>query len=173
MSAGLGLQVVGLMILTQMKIDSGLWFIIPVTLTMTAGCSIVVTLGVDKVVSAVAQENAGAAAGLYETSTTFGSAMGVALLGSIGAAVYRGHMKLSGIRNVDSGIIDSAGNTLGEALTLAKNLPPETANNLAYEARNSFVSGFSTATFASLVLMIVVIAVAVWIYRSEAKKLNY
>ena len=171
--AGLGLQVAGLMILTQMKIDSRLWFLIPVTLIMTAGCSIVVTLGVDKVVSTVAPESAGAAAGLYETSTTFGSAMGVALLGSIGAAVYRGNMKLSGIRNVDSDILDKAGNTLGEALTLARNLPPEAANNLAYQARDSFVSGFSTATFASLVLMIVVTAAATWIYRNEAKKLNY
>jgi DHA2 family multidrug resistance protein-like MFS transporter len=166
---GLILQSAGLLILAQLKIDNGLWFLVPVTLILTAGCSIVVTAGVDKVVSTVAPERAGAAAGIYETSTTFGSAMGVALLGSIGAAVYRGNMKLLDIDNIDPGIIDKAANTLGEALTLTKNLLPEAANNLGYYARNSFVSGFSSASFASLVLMIVVTVTAVYIYRREAR----
>lgn len=46
-------------------------------------------LGVDLVVGSVPPERAGAASGLSETSTEFGLATGIAVLGSLATAVYR------------------------------------------------------------------------------------
>ncbi|AUI58904.1 hypothetical protein BKN51_12245 [Amycolatopsis sp. BJA-103] len=55
------------------------------------GLGPVMALSTDIVVSAAPPERAGAASALSETSVEFGLALGVAVLGSIGTFVQRGH----------------------------------------------------------------------------------
>jgi MFS transporter, DHA2 family, multidrug resistance protein len=55
---------------------------------LSVGVALVVTLSTDAIVGAAPAERAGAASALSETSTELGGALGIALLGSIGAAVY-------------------------------------------------------------------------------------
>ena len=50
----------------------------------------VITLAADLMVGSVPPERAGVASGLNETSADFGGALGIAVLGSIGTAIYRG-----------------------------------------------------------------------------------
>ena len=52
------------------------------------GLVMILTLVTDLVVGAVAPERAGSASALIETSSEFGGALGIAILGSIGTAVY-------------------------------------------------------------------------------------
>lgn len=52
----------------------------------------VVTLATDIVVNIAPPERAGAASAISETSAEFGGALSVAMLGSIGTAVYRSHL---------------------------------------------------------------------------------
>jgi len=49
-------------------------------------------LGTGLVVGSVPPERAGSAASMSETGNYFGGSLGLALLGAIGAGVYRGHM---------------------------------------------------------------------------------
>ena len=49
-------------------------------------------LATELIVGSAPPERAGAASGISETSAEFGGALGIALLGSIGAAVYRSQM---------------------------------------------------------------------------------
>lgn len=122
------------------------------TVCVGIGTSSTVTLGVDKVISAAPPEKAGAAAGIYETSTTFGSAMGVGLLGSIGTAVYRGSMQSAA---------GEAGNTLGAALEAAKRLPVAEGQALLYLARTSFLHSLHvTAAVAAVLMLLVTLRVA-------------
>jgi DHA2 family multidrug resistance protein-like MFS transporter len=53
------------------------------------GLAVVITLVADLAVSAAPKERAGGAAATSETSSELGGALGLALLGSIGAAIYR------------------------------------------------------------------------------------
>jgi len=52
------------------------------------GLVMILTLVADLVVGTVAPERAGAASALMETCSEFGGALGIAVLGSIGASVY-------------------------------------------------------------------------------------
>jgi DHA2 family multidrug resistance protein-like MFS transporter len=52
------------------------------------GVASVVTLGADVIVSAAPSDRAGAAAALSESGAEIGGALGVAVLGSVGAAAH-------------------------------------------------------------------------------------
>ena len=64
------------------------------------GLAPVFTLGTDLVVGAAPPERAGAAAAISETSSELGGALGIAILGSIGTAIYRGDMALANLDGV-------------------------------------------------------------------------
>ncbi|MGH3682789.1 MAG: MFS transporter, partial [Natronosporangium sp.] len=102
--AGLTLAAAGFGLLTQAGMDS-LVVVVTASVVFSMGLAPVFTLAADLVVGTAPPERAGAAAALSETSTEFGGALGIAILGSIGTAVYRGAM----------------------ADTLPAGVPPETA----------------------------------------------
>src|SRR6266540_2956996 len=90
--AGLAMAAIGLAVLTQVGGSPN------ADLAILAGASLVVSLGLapvftattDLIVSSAPPERAGAASGISETGAELGGALGIAILGSIGVAVYRG-----------------------------------------------------------------------------------
>src|SRR5262249_11803443 len=61
-------------------------------LVISLGLAPVFTATTDLIVSSAPPERAGAASGISETGAELGGALGIAVLGSIGVAVYRGHL---------------------------------------------------------------------------------
>jgi len=153
---GMILIMMGLIMLSQVPDNAGLFLLVFATILLTAGCSLAVTLGVDKVISSVPASRAGVAAGIYETSTTFGSALGIAVLGSIGTAIYRNSLHS-----------EQAGNTLGQASTLSASLPANQAKDLFQLAQTSFNYAFAIIALFAVVMLFIVILVVGSVYRSE------
>jgi DHA2 family multidrug resistance protein-like MFS transporter len=87
---GLVLAAVGLLVLTLAGPSSGLAAIVAGTTLVGLGVGPVGTLATDLIVGAAPPEAAGAASGISETGTELGGALGIAILGSVGTAVYRG-----------------------------------------------------------------------------------
>ena len=77
----------------------------------------VATLVTDLVVSAVPAHRTGAAAGFVETTTELAGALGIAVLGSVLAAVYRSHVVLPAL---PAGCRHAAGESLAGALAVAQ-----------------------------------------------------
>jgi DHA2 family multidrug resistance protein-like MFS transporter len=100
-----------------------------------------VTLSTDLGVGAAPPERAGAAAGISETGAELGGALGIALLGSIGAAVYRS---------------EGTGATLGDAVNRAHSLPAGAIDT----ATQAFTHGMQLAAVVSAILMVALAAVA-------------
>ena len=73
----------------QPFVQLGLAVVLVATVTLSLGLAPVFTLATDLVVGAAPPERAGVAAAISETGSEFGGAMGIAILGSIGTAVYR------------------------------------------------------------------------------------
>jgi MFS transporter, DHA2 family, multidrug resistance protein len=90
--AGLALSAVGLGILTQVEPEDGLAVLVAGSVILSLGVAQVVTLSTDLIVGGAPPERAGAASALSETGTELGGALGIAILGSIGTAVYRGQL---------------------------------------------------------------------------------
>jgi len=132
------------------------------TILMSGGCGVTVTLGIDMVIASAPPEKSGAAAGISETSTGIGGALGVALLGSLWTALYRHHLTLPA--NISQSDSETVRGTLGGALSIAKTLYTADSTTLIVNARESFMHSLNiTAGICALLLLIV----ALWILRSD------
>jgi len=115
-AAGLALASIGFAILTQVGITSGLAPLVTGSIVLSLGMAPVFTLVTNTVLDSTAPERAGAASGMAETSTELGGALGIAILGSIGTAVYRSQLTHA----PSAGILGNAvGDTLGGAMARA------------------------------------------------------
>ena len=88
-SAGLGLGSVGLVILAFAESATGLAGIVVAFALVGFGIGLSMTLNTDAIVGAVPTERAGAASSIAETAYELGTALGIALLGSVHTALYR------------------------------------------------------------------------------------
>jgi DHA2 family multidrug resistance protein-like MFS transporter len=122
-------------------------------------------LGLDMIVGAAPPERAGAASAISETSQEFGFAIGVAVLGSIGTAVYRRSLDSdmpSGVPAADQGI---ARETLGGALEVAQALPTALGSDLATAARDAFTQGLQVNAIIAAVLTLAAASLPVLLLR--------
>ncbi|MFQ6325105.1 MFS transporter [Nocardia sp. CWNU-33] len=139
---------VGNLLLLGVGVDGGLaWYLIGSTIA-GIGYGLAFTMVSEVAVSSVPPERAGSAVGISETSFELGNALGLALLGSVAALVFR------------SGGDYSA--TLGETIQRSDG---NTA--LIDSARESFVAGMHVATSVGAVLLVVMAIVAYFAPRQH------
>jgi DHA2 family multidrug resistance protein-like MFS transporter len=126
------------------------------SIVISLGCGTVVTLGIDMVVASAPPQSAGAASGISETSTTLGSALGIALLGSIWMAGYRARMDFGVPAGVSSQMREASRNTLGAAMSAAMQLGEPLGSVFVSTARTAFVRSMNltAAVCAGVVLLL-------------------
>jgi MFS transporter, DHA2 family, multidrug resistance protein len=148
--AGLAVAAVGFGVVSQIGGGgSGLGVVVSGLAMVFAGLMPVSALGVDLVVSAAPAERAGAASAISETTQELGLALGIAVLGSIASAVYRG--QLTGVipATVPTEAADAMRDTLGGAAGAADHL----TDGLLTRAEEAFTAGLQLAAAVSAVAM--------------------
>ncbi|HEU5262916.1 MAG TPA: MFS transporter [Gemmatimonadales bacterium] len=153
MGIGLVIAAVGFVALTQVGGTSGLPVLVASTVVFSLGLAPVFTLANDIIIGAVPPERAGAAAGISETCSEFGGALGIAILGSIGTAIYRRAMAGSVLDGIPDEAADAARDTLGGALAVAGQLPG-LGTALLDTARKAFTSGLQVTALTSALIVI-------------------
>jgi DHA2 family multidrug resistance protein-like MFS transporter len=154
MVAGLVLAAIGFAVLTQIDHGSGLAAIVIGSVIYSLGLSPVVILATDVIVGSAPVERAGAASAISETSSELGGALGIAILGSIGAAVYRVAMTDGVPVGIPFEASEAARGTLGGAAAVAERLPEYFAATLLAAARDSFTQALVLTAAISAALMI-------------------
>ncbi|WP_369262457.1 MFS transporter [Streptomyces sp. R35] len=143
-----------------------MWLVLAGAGVLASGIVTVMSQMMDLALGTVPVGNAGAASSLLETGAEFGGALGMAVLGSIGTAVYR--------HDIPSGAPAAAHETLGGALAVAHQLPGDAGQALATAAREAFTSGMQAAAVAGVILLLAAAALAtttlrkVHVHKSEA-----
>jgi MFS transporter, DHA2 family, multidrug resistance protein len=160
MAGGLAMAAVGFGLLTRLDGDMALETLVTGSVVFSLGLAPVFTLATDMMVGTAPPERAGAAAGVSETSSEFGGALGIAVLGAIGTAVYRGRMADGVPEGVSSGPADSARDTLGGAVATGHELPGPLGADLLDAARDAFTQGLQLAATLSVVVAIAAAVVA-------------
>ena len=126
----------------------------PATLSITCsiyalGSACVLTLSNDVMLGSVPVDDAGSASAISETASELGAALGIALLGSIGMAIYR--LALAHVGAM--GDLTKFG-TLGAAVAAAHQLGGAAGDAILKESRAAFVRGFRIASVISAVALL-------------------
>ena len=160
-AGGLVLAGIGFLILTRVDGDSGLPLIVAGSVVFSLGLGPVFILATDLILGTAPPERAGAASAISETGAEFGGALGIAILGSLGTAVYRAGVVDAVPAGVPSSAADAARDTLGGALAVAQQLPGRLGDGLAEAATEAFTRGLQlTATVGAIIAFVVAAVVA-------------
>lgn len=138
--------------------SSPIWMYMALSAVAGVGYGVQFALVTDVVVGAAPPEQSGAASGISETSFELGTALGLALLGSLSTAVFLSH-------DDGHGFSDSLGETLKRTSELG-----EAGDATADAAKAAFVDGMhvsATAGGALLAILAVVVFVAM---RNPARR---
>jgi DHA2 family multidrug resistance protein-like MFS transporter len=167
-SGGFAIAAAGFVVLTRVRPDSSLWVVLIGASLLAMGLVAVMTLVTDAVLTAVSPERAGAASALMETSSELGGAFGMAVLGSIGAAVYRADVMGRLPAGLGSDGVSTIRDTLGGALAVARQLPSGVGHDVVDAARVAFTHGMN---MVALVGAVVLVGAAVASYVLRDRKL--
>ncbi|MEU9838988.1 MFS transporter [Actinomadura sp. NPDC048032] len=140
----------GLLLLLPTTVHGGAGWYIASTVVAGLGYGLSFALVADTAVGAVPPERAGAAGAIAETSNEIGNALGIALLGSLAALVFR----LQG---------PAFAPTLGETLQI-----PELTATQVDDAKSAFVVGLHAAVaVASLLHVVLGVLASRWLPRQS------
>ncbi|MDQ0576500.1 MFS transporter [Agromyces albus] len=156
-ASGMAVSIVGLGLIAVATTGAELGWIIAGYAIWQLGCGPMVALGTDLVVGSVPPPRAGNAAALSETSSELGFAIGIAVIGSVVAAVYRLGVADT-TASLDPADADLANDSVTGAAEVAGSLPAGPAGALLAAASDAWLVGM---WFGIALIAIVMVAVAV------------
>lgn len=137
MGAGFAVSACGFLWLSRVHSGSALWVTVAGAAVYAGGLVAAMTLANELALGAAPPERAGSAAAVLESGQELGGALGMAILGSVGAAVYRADM---------AGAPDAVRETLGGATAVAH-------GELLASAHHAFVHALDCAAIGAAVAM--------------------
>jgi DHA2 family multidrug resistance protein-like MFS transporter len=169
MGAGLAVSALGFAVLA-MADRLGLAGLIAGSVIYSIGLTPVVILATDLIVGSAPVERAGAASAISETGSELGGALGIALLGSLATAIYRGAMATSMPAGVPAGAMQAARGTLGGAVEAARALEGQPGAELVVVAREAFTQAFQTTALVCAGLALVAAIGTVLVLRGTGPR---
>jgi DHA2 family multidrug resistance protein-like MFS transporter len=165
LGAALTLASAGLAVLTQVEATTGLGVVVVGSVVISLALAPVFALTTELIVGSSPPERAGAASGISETGAELGGALGIAVLGSIGTAVYRTEIADALPAGVPADAADAVRDTLGGAVAAAGRLPDEVGGAVLDVAKDAFVHGLQIAAGISAAIALAAAAAAVVLLR--------
>ncbi|MGI3222994.1 MFS transporter [Streptomyces sp. GTA36] len=152
MATGILLAGAGLALMAAVvSVDGGYPSVLPGMLAMGVGMGLSMTPSTEAITSALPRERQGVASALNDVTREFGTALGVALLGALLSAGYRGAID-SRLAGVPEGPADTAREGVANALDVAPQAGAH-ARSLVRAAQESFVDGWQNAMWAGVAVM--------------------
>ncbi|NUP80114.1 MAG: MFS transporter [Nonomuraea sp.] len=143
-AGGLALSAAGAALLTQA--DAGLPVVIAGITVLALGTGPLFALGTGIVVGSVEPEKAGSAASLVESGNFLGGTLGLALLGTVAAAVYH--------HALPAHLPEAARETVAGAAAVAGELSPGQAAELLRASHAAFIGGLDTVGLVGAALFV-------------------
>jgi DHA2 family multidrug resistance protein-like MFS transporter len=165
MAAGLALAALGFAVLTQVGAANGVAVLVTGYVVFSTGLAPVFTLTTDMIIGSAPPERAGAAAGIAETSSELGGALGIAVLGSIVTAVYGNFMAEVTSAGMSPEAAEVARSTLAGARIVAGQLPDQVAADFVGSAQAAFTEGFTLVAFICAAVALAAAILAILLLR--------
>lgn len=153
-TGGLALAAIGIAALALVTVIPPMVAIVGGSLTYALGLAAVATLTTDLIIGSAPPERAGSASSVSETAAELGGALGIAFLGSLGAAVYRASMAGDIPAGIPAEAAEAAEATLGGAAAVAAQLPEPAAAALLDAGRDAFTNALQASALLSTLVVI-------------------
>ncbi|TDC75156.1 MFS transporter [Actinomadura sp. 7K507] len=168
-AGGAAVSVLGFLLITQVSATAGIGLLVGAGVIAVFGLSPMGVLATDLVVGSVPPRKAGSAAAMSETSGELGTALGVAVMGTVATAVYRDEMAGALPADVPPSVADAGRDTLSSALAAADQLPPAMADDLIETAQQAFTSGLNVVGALGAVLMTGLVILSLVLLRDRPR----
>lgn len=176
-AGGLALAALGLAMITQIGTDS-LALVVIGNAIISLGSGFTFSLTIDLVVGAAPPERAGAASAIAETGAELGGALGLAILGSLGLALYRSQLAATLPAEISPEVAELASETLGGAVAVAAELPNQLGAALLNAANHAFIQGVQFNALIGVIGFVTLVLLTVTMLRNvrphdEAAEADY
>jgi hypothetical protein len=165
-STGLAVVAGGLALLSRSGLHANYPLLALGLVVTAAGMGMVTAPSTGAIVTSLPLPKAGVGSAVNDTTRELGGALGVAVVGSVLASLYRGDIaqRLAAFPSTASGVTTS----LSGALRTASTLPPATGRALAAAARESYVQAFDMTVTVTVVVALLASVLVSWLLRPPA-----
>jgi MFS transporter, DHA2 family, multidrug resistance protein len=158
LTTGSIIAAIGMVVLTRVPSVSGLTMVLAGITTVYVGAAAVGPMAPFLVMLSAPPRRAGAAGSLASTAGELGVALGVAILGIIGTATYRGRVDVP--EGVPPDTAAAAQDSIAGAVAAVPQLPADAGTALLTSAHEAFTDGLHTIAIVSVVMFLALAAVA-------------
>jgi EmrB/QacA subfamily drug resistance transporter len=158
-TVGLGLIACSLLAVLVLEVDAAYWQALATLIPLAIGMSLSMSPMTASIMSAVPDRRAGSGSATNDATRELGAALGVAILGSIAASVYRNSLSPT-MKTLPASIDERAGSSLAGAAQAATGLSSEDAHRLITHAQQAFVDSMHVAALVGSVLAIIAVIAA-------------
>ncbi|HZZ95702.1 MAG TPA: hypothetical protein VFE19_01710 [Jatrophihabitantaceae bacterium] len=134
------------------------------------GLVMILTLVTDLVMASVAPERAGSASAMVETTSEFGGALGIAILGSIGTAVYGSRLDAHLPPGLSAPDAHAARQGLAGAVSTSAHLRGALAEQVLAVARHAYTDGLNVAMWVGAAILLAAAATTVVLLRPSGSQ---
>ncbi|QXC59402.1 MFS transporter [Aquihabitans sp. G128] len=156
---GLVISAIGLLAFSTVNPDSGYLPLLVAQLVLAAGVGLSMTPATNAIVSSLPTSKQGVASAVNDTTREIGTALGIAIMGSMFNSGYRRAID-GDLQGLPTGVAGQAREAPGLALDAAKGLGPR-GDALASAARDAFTSGMRLSMFVGATLLVLAAAFVV------------
>jgi EmrB/QacA subfamily drug resistance transporter len=156
---GLGLIACSLLMILALDVDASYWQALVTIVPLAIGLSLSMSPMTASIMSAVPDRRAGSGSATNDATRELGAALGVAILGSVAASVYRSSLGPL-IETLPASIDERAGSSLAGAAQAAAGLSSAEAQRLIAHAQQAFVDSMHVAALVGGVLAVMAVVAA-------------
>ncbi|TQM64471.1 MFS transporter [Humibacillus xanthopallidus] len=160
MASGFVLAATGFVAIRLADVHSSIWPALLCAALIAMGLVSVATLVTEYAIGVAPASRAGSVSGLVETAGELGGALGMAVLGSVLAAVYTSHVADLLPADLASGARSAASETLGGAVVASADLGGAQGAAVLEAARTAYVDGLHAASLVAAAILLVGAVVA-------------
>ena len=154
LAIGMAVATIGYVVLSQVTSGTGVGGVIVGFGIVLFGVGIPLGLVTGLAVGSVANEKVGSASGVMQTGSEFGVAFGIAGLGSVATAVYRGQLTDTVPSGLPPDVVSAATASIEGAITVAQSLPAAAGTALLNAAKDAFTAGLNTVAVVGAVVLV-------------------
>lgn len=153
MAAGLTLIAVGLLWISRLHVDSGYGPFLGGLIVAGLGIGLAGSTGTSAIVGSLSRNHQGVASAMNDTTREVGSAVGIAIMGSVFSSQYSQH--LPDLTRLPAQAADAVRDSAAGGLAAADQLGGPLGAQLGAAVRGAFIDGMSASMISVAVVLLV------------------